>query len=188
MWLIICVRASDEQNRVVFIDGRHGAQRHFVCLLIINQLVPSSFVLLYPSSFFFFFIFFSLTFFTTTFSFPLVLFCYTFSLHSPSLYIFPIYQHFPPFLTFTVLYSLPPLFSLPYCTFLPFILFLHLLFHLLSLFFFFSFLILMSNLALLAFCSSLAFNLPFRPFVPFFLLFFSSSVHLSLSLQSVEHV
>lgn len=35
----VCVGASDEQYRVVFIDGRHGARRHFLCLLIINQLV-----------------------------------------------------------------------------------------------------------------------------------------------------
>lgn len=46
----VCVGAPDEQYRVVFIDGRHGARRHFLCLLIINQPVSSS-----SARFFFFF-------------------------------------------------------------------------------------------------------------------------------------
>lgn len=37
----VCVQASDEKYRVVFIDGCHGAWRHFLCLLIINQFVSS---------------------------------------------------------------------------------------------------------------------------------------------------
>lgn len=43
----VCVRASDKYYRDVFIDGRHGAQRHFLCLLIIKQLVSSFSLLLF---------------------------------------------------------------------------------------------------------------------------------------------
>lgn len=38
------VGALDEQHTVVFIDGRHGAQRHFLCSLIVDQLEGSTLV------------------------------------------------------------------------------------------------------------------------------------------------
>lgn len=43
----VCVRALDKYYRDVFIDGRHGAQRHFLCLLIIKQPVSSFSLLLF---------------------------------------------------------------------------------------------------------------------------------------------
>lgn len=125
----VCIRAPDTQYRVVFIDGRHGVRRHFLCLLIINQLPSSSLVLSFLSSSFLFYIlaisvsFFLFVFYVPLSPLPLFLYYFIskFSASSFSLFLyfslsflFPSHPH---------LYCFLPL-SCAICLFLPYLLFL----------------------------------------------------------------
>lgn len=173
----VCVRASDEQYRVVFIDGRHGARRHFLCLLIINQLVSSSLLL---SSFSSLFVHFYVDLYRFLFSiFPLFLSFFCLFILSLISSLFPF---FPPIPTSTVPLPLPLSCSISTIFFLSIFFPSHLLF-----------LLSVSSTLL---CSSLIFNLlhslsspPIYVFLPPLLCLFSSPYFRpSPSLQSVDPV